>query len=156
MSGRPALLLCALACAFGGEVARPTSVARPLGPDASLADAGARADAAPSSDAGDPLWVDERSIAPGMREVLRKDVDVAKAATVSVPTSAQVDTCARVAVRSPSNKVRARLVGPTGAIAEGLTLAERGPACVRKGEALTVELSSDEPARARVIVWVSP
>jgi hypothetical protein len=99
--------------------------------------------------------VDERAVAPGMREVRRVDVDVAKTASVSVPTSAQVDTCTRVAVRT-LGKVRARLIGPAGVLAEGLTLAERGPVCVRKGEALTVELSADEPARARVVIWVSP
>jgi hypothetical protein len=135
----------------GGEVARP-NVAHGVGPDASVV---SPRDAAPAADAGDALSVDERAVAPGMREVRRVDVDVAKTASVSVPTSAQVDTCTRVAVRT-LGKVRARLIGPAGVLAEGLTLAERGPVCVRKGEALTVELSADEPARARVVIWVSP
>lgn len=154
-----ALVLCAaLACACGADVARP-NVARGRGAGATRTrpDAGvhAKPDAGAARDAGDGASLDERSLAPGMREVLRKQLDVAPSTTLSVPTSAQVDTCARVAVRT-LGRVRARLVGPWGVLGEGPVLPERGPACVRKGQTLTVELTSESPAQALVVVWVSP
>jgi hypothetical protein len=127
---------------------------RPVVARATLYDAGPQAPA--PIDAGDPLAVDPASIAPGMREIVRSEIAVSRDATsIAVPISSEADTCVRVAVRSLS-PVRVKLAAKSGLLGEGTTIGERGPMCVRKGDALSLELSADEPARARVFVWSSP
>jgi len=109
-------------------------------------------------DASDPLAVDAQSLAPGMREIVRRDIDIGEPASISVPVSADADTCVRVAVRS-QGAFFARLLAKSGALGEGQNIGEKGPICVRKGDSLSVEISAADagaPGRTRIVVWSSP
>ena len=77
--------------------------------------------------------------------------------SIDVP-SATADTCVRVFVRATA-PVSAKLVGKGDAVlaeAQGIevTLASKGPVCVRKGDPLRVALSGE--SRVRVLVRSSP
>lgn len=135
------LLLLALLGACGAE-----PPPRPVVAQARIRDAGA---VAPVVDAGDPLAVEPASLAPGMREVVKADISTSK--NFEIPTEA--DTCVRVAVRSLS-PVKVKLSSKSGTTFEGSTIGEKGPVCVRKGDALTLDVTTD--AKTRVVVWASP
>lgn len=153
-------VLAILLAGCGAEPSTPPAVARTVVRDAS-------ADVSRDSaiEGFDPLAIDSSHLAPGMREVIKSDIAVASSgASVAIPVNADADVCVRVAVRPIS--IRARLTvtqtAPSGGLAkggvlgEGPTIGDKGPVCVRKGDALTVELASDAPVKARVMVWSSP
>lgn len=134
----------------GAEPTPPPSVAR-----TSVRDGGLDAARDGAIDAGESNVIDPAHLAPGMREVVKSEIAVATSgAQVAIPISADADVCVRVAVR-PTN-VRARLMSKGGLLGEGPTIGEKGPVCVRKGDALTVELTAEAPTKANVIVWSSP
>jgi hypothetical protein len=138
----------------GAEPAPPAKVAK-----TTTRDAGADATRDAASDLGEPI--DPAHLAPGMREVVKSEIAIGAngvsgnySAQVSIPTSAEADVCVRVAVRPTT--VRARLLSKGGVLGEGPTIGDKGPVCVRKGDALTVELAADAPTKASVVVWSSP
>jgi hypothetical protein len=133
----------------GADPQTPPNVAR-----TTLRDAGSDARPDAALDAGDPLATDPLKLAPGMREVVRSEIAITANATVAIPANADADVCVRVAVRPIT--VRAKLVAKSGTLGEGATIGDKGPVCARKGDALTVELSADQPTRARIVVWSSP
>lgn len=149
---RGAFALAMLLAGCGADPAPRAAVAtRPAPRDAGVE---ARADASPGAQA-DPVAALARTLAPGMREVVREEVTVtATGASLAIPANTEADACVRVAVRPAS--IRAKLLARGSPLAEGTTFAERGPICVRKGDALVVELSADGPTRALVVVWTSP
>lgn len=160
------LALAALAASCAGA---PTAAPRaPQGAtDAGVARATASADAAAEAAATDPvptldaLAAGAARTAPGMRELLRRELDAPAEATRLELLIAPSDTCLRVRVVSAS-AVHASMEGSAGnALAEtpsatDVSLAERGPVCVRKGERVTLVLAPREPAHVRLVAWASP
>ena len=154
-------LLVTLAC--GAQAVRRAS-----GPEARTA-AGARSDAAASSeaaaaDAGPPLdplvqlAASQDGVAPGMREVLRRHLELADGGAIELPAPTS-DTCFRVALTA-GELVDVSFVdvlsGATLADARGthVHLGPRGPVCVRKGQASRVSLRGEGSVDA--VVWASP
>lgn len=155
-------LLVTLAC--GAHAVRRAS-----GPSAQTADAGASVDDAASLEAdsvdagppGDPLAQlagSQDGIAPGMREVLRRHLELADGGAIELPAPT-VDTCFRVALAA-RERVHVSFVdvlsGADLAEARGtsLRLGPRGPVCVRKGQASRLSLRGDGSVDA--VVWASP
>jgi hypothetical protein len=99
--------------------------------------------------------------APGMREVLRRELDAPAEATRIELVVAAADTCLRVRLVAAA-PLRATLETGTGAtLAEtpasaDVMLGERGPVCVRRGERVTLVVAPREPARVRFVAWASP
>jgi hypothetical protein len=152
---REAAAFVALACACG-MAARATPAGAP--PVRSEVDASPpAADAAPQT-RFDSIVMRGPSIAPGMREVARRDSFGEK---IEIVRADQRDTCVRVAFEA-ATPVAAKLVDGTGTVlamtsvagADGL-LGEKGPVCVRKGEALSVLVEGPRVA-VRWVAWAAP
>jgi len=151
-------LVLALAC--GAQVVRHAS-----DPSAHRIDAGV--DGAPSAasdvDASPPvdplvaLAAAKDTVAPGMREVERRHVELADGGLLDLPAPA-VDTCFRVALAA-KEIVDVSFVDATGASladARGTNprLGARGPVCVRKGQIAKVTIRGTGAVDA--IIWASP
>jgi len=152
---REAAAFVALACACGMAVR-----ATPAGAPAVRSEVDAPP---PAADSGTPARFDSivargPSIAPGMREVARRE---SFGERVEIVRAEQRDTCVRVAFEAVA-PVTARLVDGTGTVlattsvagVEGL-LGEKGPVCVRKGEALSV-LVEGASVPVRWVAWAAP
>jgi hypothetical protein len=143
-----------LACACGAAARSPAAGARPQGASAGLPSG----DAAPGPDPFEALVARGPAIAPGMHQVARRDSAGEK---IEIVHAEQQDTCIRVAFEA-SVPVVAKLVdgvgnvvAETGAAAvEGL-LGEKGPVCIRKGEAVSVMVEGPGAA-VRWVAWAAP
>jgi hypothetical protein len=143
-----------LACACG-VAARST----PAGPRASAPSlASPSGDATPGPDPFGAMEARGAAIAPGMRQVARRESAGEK---VEIVRADQQDTCIRVAFEADVPVV-AKLVDGAGhpvamtgtAALQGL-LGEKGPVCIRKGEAASVMV--DGPGAAvRWVAWAAP
>ncbi|HEY8086688.1 MAG TPA: hypothetical protein VIF09_02555, partial [Polyangiaceae bacterium] len=128
-----------LACACGAAVREP-----PLAPLPSAAAATATAPEPSAATPDDPAAFEALrslgpTVAPGMREVIRRE----SADAVELVKADARDACLRAAFEAPT-AVTAKLLDETGRVlAESTTasahgvLGEKGPVCVRKGEVVT-------------------
>jgi len=97
-------------------------------------------------------------VAPGMREVLRRHLELADGGTIELPAPT-VDTCFRVALAARELvDVTFVDVGSGAALADARgtnpRLGPRGPVCVRKGQASRVSVRGVGSVDA--LVWASP
>lgn len=155
-------LLVTLAC--GAQAVRHASGPAGQGAaDAGSSDAAASVerdapDAAPAVDPLIQLAASQDGIAPGMREVLRRHLELADGGTIELPAPAS-DTCFRVALASRELvDVSFVDVGSGAALADARgtnpRLGPRGPVCVRKGQASRVSVRGVGSVDA--LVWASP
>ena len=110
----------------------------------------------------DALAARGASVAPGMREVAR--VETTGDGVVEVVRAGERDTCVRVAFEA-SSPVVARLLDTEGNVlaasdvpeAEGV-LGQRGPVCVRRGDAVSAAAGGAEAAvpNVRWVAWQAP
>lgn len=115
-------------------------------------------DATPGPNLFEPIEARGPSIAPGMRQVARRESAGEK---IELLRADQQDTCIRVAFAA-AMPVVAKLVDGAGnavattaaAAAEGL-LGEKGPICIRKGEAVSVMVAGPGAA-IRWVAWAAP
>lgn len=155
-----------LACACGAVVRQPAP-ARPAPSDEPPATSAAGASSAGAADAGEAAEASAAfeamagraaSIAPGMREVTRKDAGPEAVDLVRADTR---DVCVRVAYEA-TLPVVAKLVERGGGLlaaseapaTEGV-LGARGPVCVRRGEVVR-GLAEGTGARVRWMAWEAP
>jgi hypothetical protein len=115
-------------------------------------------DAGPLVDPLTQLAASQDSVAPGMREVLRRHLELTDGGTIELPAP-PVDTCFRVALSSKELvDVSFVEVGSGAALADARgtnpRLGPRGPVCVRKGQASRVSLRGEGSVDA--LVWASP
>ena len=149
-----------LACACGAAVGRARAPGSPAGRSAETAavpsSGGGADDASPA--AFDALASRAPSIAPGMREVARKE----GAGLVPLATADARVMCLRAAVAATA-PVAATLVDAEGNVLaaasaperEGV-LGERGPVCVRRGDSVKGAADGDAGVRVRWVAWASP
>jgi hypothetical protein len=155
-----------LACACGAAVraqgpARPAVSDEPPATSAAGANAGTGPDAGETAEATaafDAMAARAASIAPGMREVVRKDAGPDAVDLVRAETR---DVCVRVAYEA-TVPVVAKLVERSGGVlvagdapaAEGV-LGARGPVCIRRGEVVR-GMAEGAGARIRWMAWEAP
>ena len=155
-------LLVSLACGAqavrhaSGPAAQGSAGARSA--DAAASGAAASLAAAPPLDPLPQLAASPEGVAPGMREVLRRHLELADGGAIELPAPA-ADTCFRVALTSRELvDVSFVDVGSGAALADArgtnLRLGPRGPGCVRKGQASRVSLRGEGSVDA--LVWASP
>jgi len=148
---RVALALSILACGH----AAPKPVAKP-----SL-DAGASIDAAAIVEAGPPkidvLAQKHDAIAPGTREIDKREIDLSKDHELSLAAFA-ADTCVRAAfdADAPTAITLVNARGTTLAKVDGTegTLGAAGPVCFKKGDTPTFRFEGQ--SRLRLVIWASP
>ncbi|HZU85737.1 MAG TPA: hypothetical protein VE987_22575 [Polyangiaceae bacterium] len=146
-----------LAIASGAVVHDPMGCARGA-PAARSAPAAASAASTPSSAPFETLVARRAAVAPGMREVARKESAGDK---IEIAPASGRDTCVRVAFEADAPVV-AKLVDGEGnvlastdkAATDGV-LGPAGPVCVRKGEAVSA-VAEGAPASVRWVAWESP
>jgi hypothetical protein len=152
---REAVAFALLACACGASPCQtPSSRGAAVAPNASAPAAGS---GQPDPDF-DALAARGRALAPGMREVARKDSNGERLEMVRAETR---DACVRVAFTSTS-PVIAKLVDREGRLlaasheptTEGM-LGERGPVCVRKGD-VVAGMADGAPAHVLWVAWEAP
>jgi hypothetical protein len=156
------LALLAVACA--SMVRGPAGCRRAL-PD--VTSASAAANSSPSIDAGstppaaarfDSMAARASTLAPGMREVARKE---SAGERVEVARATARDACVRVAFEA-AEPVVAKLVDGEGnvlaaserAVTEGV-LGAAGPVCVRKGDSVSA-IAEGVGASVRWVAWEAP
>jgi hypothetical protein len=144
-----------LLCACGAAVREPAAASGALPVPAEGGERGANAVLASTPGAFDALSARASSLAPGMREVARREggtgaVDLAKAEGR--------DACVRVAFES-SAPITVKLVDQGGNVltatdgqATDGVLAAHGPVCVRKGDVVR-GLAEGTGARVRWMAW---
>jgi hypothetical protein len=148
-----AFLLLACACGAATVRGRAQDVRR-------AGEAGARPDDAsgPADRSFAPLEARGPLLAPGLKQAAERETHGER---VELVRAADADVCARVAFQA-SAPVQARLLdGDGGVLAqtdaaalEG-ALGERGPVCVRKGDAIGAAAEGG-PALVKWIAWASP
>jgi len=154
---REAASFVLLACACG-VAARSAATGSPPAPRRAADTPPEAGDASPGTDPFEAIEARGPSMAPGMRQIARRESAGEK---VELVRAEQQDTCIRVAFEA-AVPVVAKLVdgagnalAATGAAAvEGL-LGEKGPICIRKGEAASV-LVDGPPATVRWVAWAAP
>jgi hypothetical protein len=146
-----------LVCACGAAVREPTR--SPAPPPPAEAEAPPGASAAESLAAFDALAARGASLAPGMREVARKE---GGADAVELVKADARDACVRVAFEA-SAPVAAKLVDHAGNVlaasdvpAPDGVLGARGPVCVRKGDVVRGIAEGSGGARVRWVAWEAP
>ena len=154
-----------LVCACGAELREPArgaagSTTATATPSSGAAQAQGTASAATASGpAFDALAARAAELAPGMREVARKETG---GEPVELVRATGADVCVRVAFEA-STAVRARLLDEQGAelaatpapAAAGV-LGERGPVCVRRGEAVkAVADAGDAGGLTKPVRWMA-
>lgn len=149
-----------LACACGAAVRQPPPAPAPA-PEpvvSAVPTTDASADEAKAAFAA--LAARGGALAPGMREVARKE---SGAETVDLVKAEARDVCVRVAYEA-TGPVTTKLVDGAGrvlaaggaATAEGV-LAEHGPVCVRRGDVVRgVAEGAGAPLRIRWMAWEAP
>jgi hypothetical protein len=154
---RELLPFALLACACGAAVRDP-----PLAPLPSAAAATATAPEPSAAGPEDPAAFEALralgpNVAPGMREVTRRE----SGENVELVKADARDVCLRAAFEAPT-PVTAKLLDETGRVlaestapaARGI-LGEKGPVCVRKGEAVTGVVAPGG-TRVRWVAWAAP
>jgi hypothetical protein len=156
---REAIAFLLLACACGAATWSPRA-ASPAGAD----DVNGAGSADPA--VTDPvltggfatLEARAASLAPGMRLAAERE---SSGERIELLRAGDKDTCARVAFEA-SEAVIAKLVDSSGlplaemhAAANAGELGERGPVCVRKGDAISAS-ATGAGARVRWIAWALP
>ena len=142
--------LIVLACG-GVRGARP--------PERHVADGGRVVDAAVEAGASpmERLLAKHDLLAPGDREVLRRELDAAKEPEVTLPAFER-DTCVRVAfdADAPTMVVLQDEHALALGNADGTSgmLGPSGPICFHKGDVATLKLTGQSVAR--IVVWASP
>jgi hypothetical protein len=145
--------LAAIFIACGHAAPRP--VAKP-----SPADAGV-VDASPIVEAGPPkidlLAGKHDKIAPGTREIEKREIDLAKDHELAI-AAFEADTCVRAAfdADAPTAITLVNAHGTTLARADGEegTLGTAGPVCFKKGDVATFRFEGQ--SRLRLVIWASP
>jgi hypothetical protein len=154
---RELLPLALLAFACGAVLREPVGCARPV-PSAKVPTVVATAADAGSAAAFDALVARGAAIAAGMREVARTQSAGDK---VEIAHAEGRDECVRVAFAA-SSPVVAKLMDGAGNVlavsdapATDGVLGERGPVCVRKGDAVSA-VAEGAGASVRWVAWESP
>jgi len=151
-----------LVCACGAAVREPRAPSPAPAPSPVVeAPPDATASAAETTAAFDALSARSGELAPGMREVTRKETGIEGAAGVELVKAVGRDVCTRVAFQA-SEPVTVKLVdqGGTvlaaseGAITEG-ALGAHGPVCIRKGDVVRGR-ADGAGARVRWLAWAAP
>ncbi len=127
----------------------------------------------PSSDAGATTIVDaavdagppkielvaarHERVAPGMREITRSDLDLARDHELALPAF-EADTCVRAAFDADA-PTAVTLVGASGITLSSVDAANgaigaAGPVCFKKGDVATFRFNGQ--SRLRIVVWASP
>ena len=153
-------LLVTLAC--GAQAVRRAGASGErgggAGPDAAASTENASPDAGPPLDPLAQLAALQDDVAPGMREVLRRHIELADGGTLDLQAPA-ADTCFRVTLAS-QELIDVSFIdvdsGASLADARGThaRLGPRGPVCVRKGQASRVNLRGEGGVDA--VIWASP
>jgi hypothetical protein len=97
------------------------------------------------------------SLAPGLREVLRSEIDLAHTQQVTLPVF-DVDTCLRIALDADAQTAvvledsHAMTIGSFDGVTGAIGTA--GPVCFRKGDTATLRFTGQ--SHVRVVVWQSP
>ena len=133
--------------------------ASPAPPPAPAAAAPSASSTAESLAAFDALAARGASLAPGMREVARKE---GGSDAVELVKAEARDACVRVAFEA-SAPVEAKLVDHAGNVlaasdapaADGV-LGARGPVCVRKGDVVRGISDASGATRVRWVAWEAP
>jgi hypothetical protein len=116
---------------------------------------------APSYPSLEDLAARSGTLAPGMREERRQEIDETMAATAPAARADKADLCVRVAfaatraVHAWLEDSASNVLANVPSAADG-ALGARGPVCVRKGDGVTFRMDSREPARVRIVTWASP
>ena len=128
---------------------------------ASASDAGVVIDAAAVVEAGPPkidlLAQKHDTIAPGTREIEKREIDLAKDHELALPAF-EADTCVRAAfdADAPTAITLVNAHGTTLARADGEEgkLGAAGPVCFKKGDVATFRF--DGQSKLRLVIWASP
>ena len=148
---RVALVFLMIACGH----AAPKPVNKPA-----LADAGVAIDAA-VVEAGPPkidlLAAKHDKIAPGTREIEKREIDLAKEHEVAL-AAFEADTCVRAAfdADAPTAVTLVNAHATTLAKVDGEegTLGAAGPVCFKKGDTATFRFEGQ--SKLRLVIWASP
>lgn len=151
---RAALLALAIACGGTTRAQRTPEVHR-VPSDAGLAVIDAAIDAGPPKI--DLVAARHDRVAPGMREIARSDLDLAREHELALPAF-QADTCVRAAFDAEA-PTAITLVGSSGmtlSSADGTAgaIGAAGPVCFKKGDVATFRFNGE--SRLRIVVWASP
>lgn len=148
---RLALSVTIIACGH----AAPRPVAKPSPADAAVVDASATAEAGPPKI--DLLAGKHDKIAPGTREIEKREIDLAKDHELAL-AAFEADTCVRAAfdADAPTAITLVNAHGTTLARADGEegTLGAAGPVCFKKGDTATFHFEGQ--SRVRLVIWASP
>jgi hypothetical protein len=148
---RLALSVTIIACGH----AAPRPVAKPSPADAGIVDASAPVETGPPKI--DVLAGKHDKIAPGTREIEKREIDLAKDHELAL-AAFEADTCVRAAfdADAPTAITLVNAHGTTLARADGEegTLAAAGPVCFKKGDAATFRFEGQ--SRVRLVIWASP
>jgi hypothetical protein len=154
---RELLSFVLLACACGVSANAPPAGAGAEAPAASASAATGDLRARSSSAELDALAARGAEVAPGMREIARRE---STAERTEITHTEAHDACLRVAFAAPA-PVAVKLVDERGGVlgavdgaAQGV-IGERGPVCVRSGDSVFAVVS---PAGATVsfVAWAAP
>jgi hypothetical protein len=154
---RELLAFALLACACGVA----TRAAKPGAPKSQTAVVTPRSSEASALDAGGAFQAIEAqwsAFVPGMRAVATLEGGVEK---LQLARADERDTCMRVAFEASEPVVASLLDAASATLAtsspertRGL-LAEHGPVCVRKGDAIYAQATGPATARVRWVAWAS-
>jgi hypothetical protein len=146
-----ALVIIIVACGH----AAPRPVAKPSPSDAGVAIDAAIVEAGPPKI--DLLAQKHDKIAPGTREIEKREIDLAKDHELSL-AAFEADTCVRAAFDADAptaiTLVNARGTTLARADGEGGTLGAAGPVCFKKGDTATFRF--DGQSRLRLVIWGAP
>ena len=159
-----AIFLLALACA--AEVREPFGCTRSSGPAKSPQPANAGSGAASTDDADASasfavLVARGPLVAPGMREVAHLQSTGDKGEKIEVARAQGKDACVRVAFEATAPVLAKLLDGGGNVLASSAApttdgvLGERGPVCVRKGDAV-MATAEGAGSSIRWVAWASP
>ncbi len=128
---------------------------KPSPADAGVVDASAILEAGPPKI--DLLAQKHGEIAPGTREIEKREIDLAKDHELAI-AAFEADTCVRAAfdADAPTAITLVNAHGTTLARADGEegTLAAAGPVCFKKGDVATFRFEGQ--SRVRLVIWASP
>ena len=149
---RLAVALFIIAC--GHAAPKPVNKPAP-------SDAGSSNDASAIVEAGPPkidlLAQKHDKIAPGTREIEKREIDLAKDHELAL-AAFEADTCVRAAfdADAPTAITLVNGHGTTLSKSDGAegTIGAAGPVCFKKGDAATFRFNGQ--SRLRIVVWASP
>jgi len=126
-----------------------------------LSDAGGGTDASAMIEAGPPkidlLAAKHDKIAPGTREIEKREIDLAKDHELAL-SAFESDTCVRAAfdADAPTAITLVNAHGTTLAKSDGAegTIGAAGPVCLKKGDTATFRFEGQ--SKLRLVIWASP